>query len=130
MDFLKATEAQHLQKAAHNWQLSSALKTLDGDYKAWEIITVFYAAVHLVQAYLRAKTTAYPQTHQERDELIVADPGLNAIHRQYRELKRLSVIARYFCLPTNDYDVGEARRQYTAIETHVLGLLKGSEASP
>ena len=94
MRFLKATESQHLQKAAHNWQLSSALKSLDGDYRAWEIITAFYAAVHLVQAYLRAKTTTYPQTHQERDELIAADTGLNPIHRQYRELKQLSVTAR------------------------------------
>jgi hypothetical protein len=123
MRFLKATAREHLAKAQWNEQLSSALKQLPEQYLEWQIITVFYAAVHLVQAYLRDKTKMYPQTHEERDRLISSLETLRAIYPNYQELKHLSVTARYACLPTNDFDVKEARQQLTIIQAHVEKLL-------
>jgi HEPN domain-containing protein len=123
MHFMKATEQQHLAKAQKNRQLSTALETQLTDYRDWQVITVFYAAVHLVQAYLRAKTSAYPQTHQERDELINRLPDLKPLYVPYNELKRVSVKSRYACLPVNQYDVNEARKQYDIIRAHIDKLL-------
>ena len=123
MKFLKATAPQHLAKAQRNEQLSSELKQLPEQYPEWQIITVFYAAVHLVQAYLRDKTKLYPQTHEERDRLISSEKALNPIYANYQELKRLSVTARYACLPTNEFDVKEARRQLAIIRRHIEKLL-------
>lgn len=123
MKFLKATAPQHLAKAQRNERLSTELWQLPEQYPEWQIITVFYAAVHLVQAYLRDKTKLYPQTHEERDRLISSEKALNPIYANYQELKRLSVTARYACLPTNDFDVKEARRQLAIIRAHVEKLL-------
>ena len=129
MRFMKATEQQHLAKAQTNRQLSTDLENKLADYREWQIITVFYAAVHQVQAYLRARTTDYPQTHQERDDLINRLPDLRVIYNPYLELKRISVKSRYACLPVNQYDVDLARQQYEAIQTHIDALLSAS-ASP
>ena len=123
MKFLKATAREHLAKAQRNEQLSSELKQLPEQYREWQIITAFYAAVHLVQAYLRDKTKLYPQTHEERDRLISTDAMLSPIYPNYQELKRLSVTARYACLPTNDFDVTGARQQLALIRSHVEKLL-------
>lgn len=124
MKFLKATAQQHLDKAARNEHLSSELQNLSDGYAEWQIITVFYAAVHLVQAYLRAKTTEYPQTHAERDQLIVTMKALNPIYKPYQELKHMAVTARYACLPTNGHDVREARKQLAEIQTYFDKVLK------
>lgn len=123
MKFLKATAREHLAKAQRNERLSSELKQLPEQYRDWQIIAVFYAAVHLVQAYLRDKTTMYPQTHEERDRLISSLETLRAIYPNYQELKHLSVTARYTCLPTNEFDVKEARQQLAIIRAHVEKLL-------
>lgn len=123
MKFLKATAQQHLDKAARNERLSSELKQLPDGYTEWQVITVFYAAVHLVQAYLRAKTTEYPQTHAERDQLIVTMKVLNPIYKPYQELKHMAVTARYACLPTNDFDVKEARKQLAEIRAYLGKIL-------
>ena len=123
MKFLKATKREHLTKAQRNEQLSNELNQLPERYREWQIITSFYAAVHLVQAYLRDKTTMYPQTHEERDRLISSEKGLSPIYPNYQELEHLSVTARYACLPTNDFDVKGAKQQLAIIRTHVEKLL-------
>lgn len=124
MRFYKATTQQHLDKAAVNERLSDELEQLPNGYLEWQIITAFYSAVHLVQAYLRAKTNTYPQTHEERDRLIQATVGLRPIYRPYQELKSQAVTARYTCLPTNEYDVDQAREQLEIIKRHVASLLR------
>lgn len=130
MHFMKATEQQHRAKAQKNRQLSSDLEAKLADYREWQVTTVFYAAVHLVQAYLRAKTSAYPQTHQERDELINRLPDLKPLYVPYNELKRVSVKSRYACLPVNQFDVDEARKQYDIIRQHIDRLLAPTGVQP
>lgn len=129
-NYLKATTAQHRQKARKNIGLAQDLTNLKGDYRDWRTIALFYAAVHLVQAYLRDKTTEYPQTHAERDRLINANPHLRTIYPSYRELKQLAVTARYTCLPTNDFDVSEAQKQLAVIQAHIDRLLAPPPVPP
>lgn len=123
MKYLKANYSKHLDKAATNERLSLELNQLEEQYFEWQIITLFYSAVHLVQAYLRARTTEYPQTHEERDRLIRNTAELRAIYQPYQELKRLAVTARYACLPTNKFDVDGARTQLKIVQAHIAKLL-------
>lgn len=124
MMILKGTEPQHRGKAAHNLALSTDLTAHGDEYRDWQVISIFYSAVHWVQAYLRAKTSSYPQTHQERDQLINSLPDLKPIYRNYEELKHLSVTARYTCLSINNKDVGDARTNHEAIARHIANLLQ------
>lgn len=123
MPILKGTETEHRDKATHNLGLSTELKVHGDEYRDWQVISVFYSAVHWVQAYLRAKTSSYPQTHEERDRLIHSTPALKPIYRYYQELKSLSVTARYTCLPINDKEVGDARANHASIANHIASLL-------
>jgi hypothetical protein len=120
---LRFSQQQHLQKAQHNSQLSAALARLAQPYLDWQVTTLFYGAVHLLQAYFVAKTNQYPQSHQERDELIGRDPHLTAIFADYRELKQLSVSCRYMCWPTNAHDVNQAQKHLATIRQHIENLL-------
>lgn len=124
MPILKGTEPQHRNKAAHNLALSTDLTAHGDEYRDWQVISVFYSAVHWVQAYLRAKTSTYPQTHEERDRLIYTTPALKPIYPHYQELKSLSVTARYTCLPINDREVSDARANHEAIANHIVNLLQ------
>lgn len=121
-----ATKRQHLAKAHNNRQLSTEIETKIGGYREWQIITVFYAAVHQVQAYLRAKTTDYPQTHGDRDKLIAKIPDLRPIYGPYKDLKHLSVQCRYTCQLVKQTHVDQARQQYETIQTHIETLLSAS----
>lgn len=120
---LKCNKEQHLNRAAHNRRFVESARTLPGDYRGWQVTAVFYAAVHLLQAYLAAKTRFYPQTHQERDQLVISLPALRPIHDHYSELKRVSVSSRYGCLPVSDQDLQDALAEFDAIERHLRPLL-------
>ncbi len=119
----KFPPGRHLQKAQVNEQFSIELSQLATAHRDWQIVAVFYAAVHLLQAYFTAKTIYYPQTHQERDDLILRDPRLSVIYNDYRELKTLSVTCRYMCWPVNPFDVESARKSFLTIQSHIKTLL-------
>ena len=119
----KFSESAHSAKAAHNITFAQAIATLDNGYQDWQIIATFYAAMHLLQAYFVAKTSEYPQTHQDRDTALMNDLALRPIYTPYRELKRAALGSRYLCWPVNDHDVKEARKHFDAIQAHITGLL-------
>lgn len=119
---IKFNKKAHWDKAQHNQAASAFLGQDTDDYRDWQVTTTFYAAIHLLQGYFSNKTRHYPQTHQERDELIATSPDLSPIWSSYRELKRLSVSTRYLCLPTNSHDVNESLSLLGKIREHVERL--------
>lgn len=123
INYSKFPQPAHKIKAEHNLAFAEAVEALGDDFKDWEIIAIFYAAMHLVQGYFSAKSSLYPQTHQDRDDAIASDAKLRLIYMQYRELKRLSLYCRYLCYPVNNRDVTDARAHYVAIRTHIEKLL-------
>jgi hypothetical protein len=123
MSSIKFNQQQHLAKAQDNTAFSADLDQLEQPHRAWQVIGLFYASVHLLQAYFVAKTKYYPQTHQERDDLILKDGNLTKIQRAYFELKQLSVSCRYMCWPTNLHDVTQAQKHLAAIRQHIDSLL-------
>jgi hypothetical protein len=64
----KPLAVQHLTRARQNYDTYQRLKT-SGQALDWAVTILFYAALHLVQAYfVEQAVTAFdaPQTHQER----------------------------------------------------------------
>lgn len=120
---MKFSSTKHLAKATHNQQFFVDVETLGSNYADWQVTANFYAAVHMLQAYFKKKTSHYPESHSERDELIARDPNLKGVYSDYRELKTLSVNSRYGCFPVNKHDVEESTNLLNVIRTHIDTLL-------
>lgn len=120
---MKFNEAHHLRKADHNHHFAADVASLEDSYQDWRVTATFYAALHVLQAYFTAKTQLYPTKHQERDHHIQSDPLLQVIWDDYRELKTLSVMSRYWCIPINEADVVSANQHFENIRRHVRSLL-------
>jgi len=84
---------EHEARAEHNERLYAHLRvTAPNAFLDWETTSLFYAAVHLVEALL-ATINLHPMGHQERLEL--ASVHLKAGYHPYRQLEELSQRARY-----------------------------------
>lgn len=123
MATMKFPKQSHLKKAQTNKEFSEEISLLRNSHNDWQVVAIFYAAIHLLQAYFTEKTKNYPQTHQ-RDHLVLTDPQLKVIRYQYRDLKTLSVSCRYMCNPTNQFDIDSAKQALAIIQTHIDVLLK------
>jgi hypothetical protein len=61
----------------------------------WTTASLFYAAVHYVNAYLWERTRLEPKNHEERGRLIHQWPHLSELHLQYDRLNDAGWRARY-----------------------------------
>lgn len=68
----------------------------------WSVTSLFYAAVHYVNAYLRKSGIPIPRRHTSpdpkqpgRSNIVQQDPSLSAIYDPYRNLDDESRDARY-----------------------------------
>ncbi len=95
----------HKVKADHNEQFAGAvsqMNTKGARFVDWEAITLFYAAVQLVDAYLAKTFNEHPTKHVERERgkprgrSQLVDQRMHLIYTDYRQLQSLSTIARYF----------------------------------
>jgi hypothetical protein len=77
----------HLAFALQNEQLAPRVAAM-GEY-GWGITVLFYAALHLVQAYLVDSAGKPPRNHAARETRITRSVDLVAIHREYKYLKYL-----------------------------------------
>ena len=71
-----------------------ALQEDRNEHPDWIVITSFYQALHWVDAFLLTKEHE-PNTHGERRNYIEDDEDLEAIKKNYLDLKKASQIARY-----------------------------------
>jgi uncharacterized protein (UPF0332 family) len=86
---------QHYERWQHNERLSSDLKAMP-TIVDWWIVLRFYAALHLVQAYLVSKG-ASPDTHSAR-KIVMRSHGFTELARvcaTYFDLHDLSADVRY-----------------------------------
>jgi hypothetical protein len=110
------SKASHLRQAAHNETVVHVL-TVSGAAADWEVVTLFYAAVHLVEA-KAANGNLHSTLHTTRSKFV---------HRCYRaafidfeHLLQLAKRARYDCARIVAADVVQARAWLTNIRA-VLG---------
>lgn len=110
----------HMSKARSNDSLSAMLgsKFSSSD---WGVTTLFYSALHLVDAYLaQGRFGQHPKDHGERHVAIAASDFLSQIHSQYRELESRSREARYNCFPFDPGFYNNLRQtKFEPLKTHL-----------
>jgi hypothetical protein len=114
-----ATRAQHLSEAARNEVLAARLGDL-GEW-SWAVTVLFYASVHLIQAYL-ASSGSFPTSHSARESAIEHDNSLRPILRHYETLKKRSEAARYECIGMSADDFQNPQFRYGRLKGHMQRL--------
>jgi hypothetical protein len=113
------TRAEHIDQAERNEAAAQALQA--GAHYDWAITTLFYAALHLVDAYNHPNRAV---GHPKRMAYVAADVNLLQVYAHYRELYNRSRDARYECVRFTDQDIENLRvAEYGPIRRHVRGLL-------
>jgi hypothetical protein len=117
-----ATIDEHLDQFQHN-DVASQVLARAGDNWDWAVTAMFYAALHLCQAYLiRAGLEA--NSHGSRDRQMLASPQLRPILDQYRALRNDSQEARYECRRFSLEEYESIREgSFTILTTHLRALL-------
>lgn len=113
----------HIVQSRHNCNSNKYLAQENPHYRDWEITTLFYSAVHIVDNYFLLLKKPEPDNHTKRRRLI--DLELQDISREYSLLECLSQRARYESTPqtlSHGY-VKLAEQLHTTIATYVNSQL-------
>lgn len=63
-------EIDYARQSAHNHDAQKQLSRCPSQYIDWEITTLFYSAVHVINGYLLSEIGITPHSHKERNELV------------------------------------------------------------
>jgi hypothetical protein len=112
----------HLKKKSNNLDAYSCLNLKNPQFIDWEIVTVFYAALHLIDAYF-AKNNIHPTDHTDRRHLINNNTNLDPIRNDYKYLYLLSKTARYDRAVMSQKEIQSAITWLSNIEKAIQPLL-------
>ncbi|MCV0366307.1 MAG: hypothetical protein K5798_03450 [Nitrosopumilus sp.] len=105
-------------QSTHNRETSDFLHTVSPLHHDWEIITLFYSALHKVDKYFIDNGITKPRNHGERKNLV--RQHLSIIYPSYHKLSTFSHRARYTVgtnIPINELPV--AQTHYNVIDTNL-----------
>ncbi len=105
------SQPQHSRQARHNEEVSSALSQV-GHARDWEVTTLFYAVVHLVES--RAAPDHHCRDHNERESFVLAN--FPAIYADYKALFMMCHLVRYRCMQMDPPKLVQAQQWYAAIK--------------
>lgn len=92
---------EYIAQATHNVDVATHLRSTSVYCLDWAATCLFYAAVHLVNAFLRKHGVPIPRRHRGkpdapgRTNIVQQDPRLRVIYKSYRHLDDESRDARY-----------------------------------
>lgn len=81
-------------QSQHNIVTQVYLQNKHPEYTDWEITSIFYASLQLVDEYFRNKISRVPYSHKIRTPLVKSS-SLNPIYPEYHKLVMLSQKSRY-----------------------------------
>jgi hypothetical protein len=113
---------EHLSKAEGNESFAMSL-TLDSQPRIdWALVSLFYSAVHYVEAYLAPHQ--HLRSHTTRDNVLGRDSNLKKIFSQYQDLKFYGYNARYSppMFSAKDFKA-DAIPQFAIVKAHIRSLL-------
>lgn len=91
----KPEAIQRLAQAQHNYRPYQELK-LGGRYPDWTATVLFYAAMHLIEAYLAEREPGtFHRMKGHQDRLTAVGLKLPMVYAAYRHLHNQSTVARY-----------------------------------
>ena len=96
------------------------MASLPDRYTEWEVVMLFYSALHYVDAFL-ATRGLHPQSHFERKDLVAS---LTSLARYYEILFKRSMNARYHLYQFTPQEVDRIRNgAFRRVKEEVLALL-------
>jgi hypothetical protein len=86
---------KHVKQWRHNRRFA---KTIDANFRDWQINVIFYTALHAVDAAL-SKLGVCVEDHNTRNEAVKNNSSFSGIRDDYLNLYRISRITRYDAEP-------------------------------
>ena len=119
----------HLAQALKNERLSGHIRALESDenFADWQVTTLFYSALHLVDAFLGDTLNRHPESHRDRGQFVVKLADLKPIAGQYLNLESRSRDARYGLIPITSTQAKQiSQSNFQPIKSRILSLLSGA----
>ena len=92
----------------------------EGKYNGWQIVALFYAAVHCIELVLIEKTGQPTGDHGTRGARMKSYPQyFSAVFRSYFRLYEQSRCARYLCMQYTPTEVNELHDELNNIENNL-----------
>ena len=122
------TEAAHLDEVQRNEGVADMLLQSAGPYPEWAITALFYAALHLAEAYffrIGVGHSAPPQrrVHFQRERLMLRLGALRNVVDSYKILKTYSENARYDCRQFNSEEAVRIKQNFYAPVSQLIRSL-------
>lgn len=113
---------KHVEKASRNDQFCQFLDA-QTSYYDWAVVSLFYEALHLVEAYADAQYGQDNDTHQQRMRFMKMDSVLKRIWAEYKYLKDTSESARYGTRQFSSADYEKSRKRLKTVRKEIGGKL-------
>ena len=121
------SEDSHIGRAEKNERFFTSLNALDDStehFPDWEIVGLFYSALHYVDAYLARQLSKHPNSHEDRIKSMAMIMELRAVSRDFFNLYDRSRDARYNLIPFTRLNVQRLRDQrYEPLKRHIRAIL-------
>lgn len=121
------SEAEHLSQADKNETVSREIAVpgaLSSRSTDWEVTTLFYSALHFVDAFLDHHQSIHPKNHSERKKWVSNVSQLKPITKNYLELYDRSQDARYLLLSIPPSEVSNIyANDFQPIKSRIKNLL-------
>ena len=121
------SESQHLNQADRNESCFQSLTSLNPSrFTEWEVVTLFYSALHYMEAYLARnnKINPHPKKHAQRKTEISRHAELDSIVENYFSLHDYSANARYELQTFSEAEVAMLHQdEYLPIRESIRALL-------
>jgi hypothetical protein len=116
------TENWHIYKKKHDFETSQFLSNASPKYLDWEVITIFYSAMHLIDSAickirLTGTVIPEPKNHKERRKLVARH--LACVATEYGMLENISQWARYEEVVIDNNILDSANTLYSEILTYL-----------
>lgn len=113
---------KHVEKADRNDQFCEFLDS-QSSYYEWAVVSLFYEALHLVEAYADDRYSQHNGDHRQRMNFMKMDVVLKRIWSEYKYLKDTSESARYGTRRFSSSDYEKSREQLETVRSKITGEL-------
>jgi hypothetical protein len=92
---MSTTVSFHKARSTNNRNATAHLGQVNPTFEDWEITTLFYSALHLIDAYIMKLGLQRRHDHPGRNQLVRTDPRFRPIWHEYNRLYILCRAVRY-----------------------------------
>jgi hypothetical protein len=117
------SKQQHIAKAEGNLSFATSLSLRNPFNIDWALVSLFYAAMHYVEAYLAAVSNIHSSSHRSRDTTMGREPNLREVYKEYQELKFFGYNARYEMQVFEPQDFDRALPRFEEIRARLMKFL-------